>query len=147
MYTWKLKWKSIIIIGKFAQQSIRYRSYLGNRHNCKNCVIVSFFADFAERDKNHWSFSLFSRCLILSTCSCCFFRSSCNFSISATYRSCSFRPFDAFWKWTNEKKNMLWVEWFEFDGVCVRVCVFIFTISFESSTVSDCFFSFTTSLW
>lgn len=37
----------------------------GNRHNCRNCVIVSFFADLALRDKNHVSFS----CLQVS-CKC-----------------------------------------------------------------------------
>lgn len=80
------------------------KSYRGNKHSCKNWVIVSFLADLADRDRNHWSFSLFKRCLVLSTCSCCFFRSSCNLSINAMYRSCSFRLFDEPWR---KKRNEL----------------------------------------
>lgn len=140
MYIWK--WESI---WTFAQAKHTTASvYLGNRHNCNNCVMVSFFADFADLVRNHSSFSWFSRCLILSTCSCCFFRSSCNLSINAAYRSCSFRPFDAFWKKKNVKKCAAHEN---FYFVFVRARVRLFTISFESSTVSDCFFSFTTSLW
>jgi hypothetical protein len=37
--------------------SVAVKMHLGNRQSCKNWVMVSFFADLADRDKNQESFS------------------------------------------------------------------------------------------